>query len=727
MAPRTLIVSNRLPVTASVDAGHVSLVPSAGGLATGLRGVHDASGGQWIGWSGLSETLAPTVAEELRDRYRGLRVVPVDLTQDEVSRFYEGYSNGVLWPLMHSFPAQLPLEVHDEGAYEAVNARFADEVVRQHRPGDLIWIHDYQLMRVPALVRARIPDARIGFFLHIPFPSPDVFRILPQRERLLEGLLGADLIGFHTAVYMRRFSSSVLRILGALADVDRIAWKGRTIELGIFPMGIDATSWDSAGRAPEVLAEAETYRQPGSRLLVGVDRLDYTKGLPRRLLAFELLLRRHPEWRERVRLVQLAVPSRTSVDAYRKLRGQMDQLAGRINAEFATPRWVPVHYLYRGLSPPEVAALYRAADALLVTPIRDGMNLVAKEFIAARSDEGGVVVLSEFTGAAAELAEAVHVNPYDLEGTAEAIHRALVMPGAQVRARMAGLRARVLEHDVHRWAASFLDRLGSRSAHPIERVATPATVLAASVERLRAASHLVLLLDYDGTLVPFAETPDLAFPDPEVLALLERLAARLDRSVHVVSGRSRASLDTWLGDLPIGLFAEHGAWSRLPGDSWRSTLTEVPAWMEPVRRILEEFAGRTPGSLVEPKSSGLAWHYRMSDPEYGPRQARDLMAHLASMLSNTPAEVLLGDRVVEVRGQGIHKGLSVPFAVARAPSGSALLAIGDDVTDEDLFSALPPEGLAAHVGSSESRAALRLADVTAVRALLSALAGDGVP
>jgi len=665
------------------------------------------------------EPLPEKDAAVLAERLQAMRLVQVPLTAEEVHRYYESYSNGVLWPLFHYFASELPLEIGGFDDYERVNRRFADAVVEHHRPGDLIWIQDYHLMRVPALVRARVPDARIGFFLHIPFPSSETFRILPQREQILEGLLGADLVGFHTAAYVRHFSSSVLRTTGAWTDVDRIPWRGREVRLGVFPMGVDAGHWRELAGDPAVLEEMKNVRSGSERLLVGIDRLDYTKGISRRLLAYERLLLDHPELCEHVRMVQVAVPSRTGVGAYQGLRETVDSLVGRINGRFATSTWSPVRYLARGLSPPEVTALYRAADVLVVTPIRDGMNLVAKEFIAARTDGDGVLVLSEFTGAAAELAEALLVNPYDLEGSADALWRALQMPEEERRIRMAALRARVETYDVHRWAREFLARLGSdlEPPHALRPSAQPA--LAAAQAKIRTAPSATLLLDYDGTMVEFARTPDLAVPDGALLALLEALARRY--VVHVVSGRRRDTLERWLGGLPVGLHAEHGYWSRMPGERWHGAVIDPSGWLPQVREILEEYAARTPGALVEEKTAGLAWHYRAADPEYGAAQAGDLLLHLATLLSNAPAEVLTGDHVVEIRPQGVNKGQVVQAVVAHAPRGSLVAALGDDRTDEDLFAALPHGSISVHVGPAASRAELRVRNVTEARAFLRGL------
>jgi trehalose 6-phosphate synthase/phosphatase len=726
---RLLIVSNRLPLTVKTDERGTEITPSAGGLATGLSGPHERSGGLWIGWPGDLSEVSPEARADVDARLAEARAVPVDLTPDEVKRYYNGFSNGVLWPLFHYQLDRIPADAHDWNAYRAVNEKFASVVAAHYRPGDLVWVHDYQLMLVPGLLRRLIPGAQIGFFLHIPFPSSDVFRTLPWRAQILEGLLGADLIGFHAFSYARHFSTSLLHVLGLEPRDDGVSIEARDVRFGVFPMGIDAAAFQAHAAESVVRAEAESIRSEakGQQILLGIDRLDYTKGIPRRLAAFERLLERNPELRGHVRLVQLAVPSRAEIGSYAETRAQVQELVGRINGKFGTAVWTPIHYLYRSLTPQHVVALYRAADVMLVTPLRDGMNLVAKEFVASRDDEDGVLLLSEFAGAAAELGTALLVNPYDVDGVADAMQLALRMPRAERRGRMVDLRRRVLTHDVHAWADHFIEAL-TRIAHDAEARPAPPLGLAPLMLRLAPAVHdaseVVLLLDYDGTLVPAASTPQLAAPDEDLLALLAALAARPRTQVHVVSGRTREVLEAWLGALPIGLHAEHGFWSRPERSApWTARGALPDEWKRRIAPILEEFAARTPGAFVEEKSSSLAWHYRLAEPEFGFLQARELRVHLANAFSNAPVETLVGDKVVEVRSQGIQKGLVV--ASLAMTSGACILAMGNDATDEDLFAALPDSAISVHVGRGTTRARYRLANTVQARAVLRSLLPGG--
>lgn len=724
---RLLIVSHRLPVTLRRGGADLVVVPSAGGVATGLAGPHEASDGLWFGYpgelGGLVEPERADVEAELARR----RLVPVPLEAARHRAYYEGFSNQILWPLFHYLLERVPLNTYDWDDYCAVNARFADSVAAHYRPGDRIWVHDYQLLLLPGLLRQRLPDARIGFFLHIPFPSSEVFRTLPWRNRLLEGLLGADLVGFHSYPYLQHFTHALLDVLGLESEVDRVRLPTHTVRLGVFPMGVDARHLDRLSCERGVMRRVAGIRHEaiGRRILLGIDRLDYTKGILRRLLAFERLLEESPEQRGRLRLIQVAVPSREEIPDYQAHRGEVEAMVGRINGTYGSVDAAPIHYLHQSLSPQELVALYRAAHVMLVTPMRDGMNLVAKEFVAARSDDEGVLVLSEFAGAASELGEAVAVNPYDIEGLVAVLRQALEMPLSERRARMRALRRRVQAFDVHHWAETFLRALAAARTDGgvAPRPWSGPELLRSVVTRLRRARSAILLLDYDGTLVPHTPRPEEAHPDADVVTLLEELTRQPGLSVHIVSGRAHTTLETWLGGLDAALWAEHGYWRRQrPGQPWKAQFPVPPGWDEKIRPVLEEFAARTPGAQVECKTASLTWHYRGADAELGPLQARRLRAYLAEALHNLPVEVLPGRSAVEIRLHGISKGRVASRLPLPEPGRVEILAIGDDQSDEDLFAALPQGSLAMHVGTSDSLAEHRLPDVAAVRRLLGALA-----
>jgi trehalose 6-phosphate synthase/phosphatase len=718
---RIILVSNRLPVSVRVERGELVVERSAGGLATGLRSFHERGGGVWIGWPGETWRLSSPQLESMREQLAAMRAVPMELTAAEVQRYYDGFSNGVLWPLLHYNLNRLPMNAEGWTTYKRVNQRFADAVVAQYRPGDLIWIHDYHLALVPDMVRRQLPDAAIGFFLHVPFPSAEVFRLLPWRRELLEGILGASVVGFHTVSYVLHFLTSAANVLGCETRQGRVRFEGRTIRVGTFPMGIDAAGFEELASRPGTVAEAEKLRDSagGAALIVSVDRLDYTKGIPRRLLAFERLLERYPRLRGRVSFLQVAAPSRQDVGEYQQFRRGVDEIVGRVNGRFALLGHVPIHYISQTLPADRLAAIYRAGDVALITPLRDGMNLVAKEFVAARPDGDGVLVLSEFAGAAAELTDALLVNPYDLDSVAATIKRALEMPEDERRDRMCRLRERVKTQNVDRWARDFVAAMVSEGRRiqrttevPVDQPADVVNAVLAEGER-----PLTLLLDYDGTLVGLRPSPAEASPDAEILKILANLAIQPGVSVHVVSGRRRDDLELWLAALPIGLHAEHGLWSRPAGEAkWRRR--EVNAeWLGVARGLMAARTAEAPGALVEEKDASVAWHYRNVEDALGRRKASALTRQLRRALEGTQAAVLRGHMVVEVKDAAISKGNVVTELVAESPE-SRLVAVGDDQTDEDMFLAAPVDAVTVKVGSGPTTARMRLPGPDQVRRFL---------
>jgi trehalose 6-phosphate synthase len=476
---RLLIVSNRLPVTLHSEDGEPRVSPSIGGLATGLRGPHERSGGVWIGWPGHPEPADALVLSEYRELLAAHGTAPVWLTAAEVSRFYEQVCNGVVWPLFHYLLDHVPLRVEHWDTYEAVNARFAEVVAAQYRPGDAIWVHDFQLMRLPALLRERLPGARIGYFLHIPFPSAEVFAALPARESVLRGLLGADVVGFHTDAYARYFLDAVTRHLGLPSHERSIRVGGREVRVGVFPMGVDAAAYEARAHCAAVDAEIEALAPRGGApddvaLFVGVDRLDYTKGIYARLRAYGELVQDGDVDADDTVFVQVATPSRERVQQYRQLRDDIDRLVGRINGDLGRIGRPAIAYLHTSYPREEMAALYQAADIMVVTPLRDGMNLVAKEYVACRLNGDGALVLSEFAGAADELRQAYLINPYDINGMKAAILQALNASPRDLSRRMRAMRRTVADHDVADWASDFLSALAEsrhihrKSVRPVE-------------------------------------------------------------------------------------------------------------------------------------------------------------------------------------------------------------------------------------------------------------------
>ena len=729
MADRLVVVSNRLPLTARRPGGRWRSERSSGGLVAALAPVMERTGGLWIGWPGDAPAGDATGrADLLRSWEAEHGFVAVDLPPRITRAFYEGYSNNTLWPLLHGLPSRASFDPETWHAYRDANERFTAAILERLRPDDLVWVHDYQLMLVPGMLREAVPGVRVGFFLHIPFPASDVFRILPQRDAILEGLLGADVVAFQTHEHLGAFRGSVLQALGIESRMDRLEMSGRPVALEAHPIGIVTDEWERLVTADPAVASriSELHeRHRGRRLVLAVDRLDYTKGIPERLRTFRRFLVGRPEWRGRISLVQVAVPSRERVPAYVELRREVSELVGEINGELGTPDWSPVIYLRRSISRVELAALYAAADVGWVAPLRDGMNLVAKEFVACQQGRAGVLLLSEFAGAAREMGEAIRVNPYDEPGSADALERALAMPEDERLERQAALLERVRRNSAITWAERFVADLGAAVGERGDgATVVPEPPLQEIRRAFRGAARRALYLDYDGTLVPLAARPADATPGPSVLEIVAALARRKGTTVVIVSGRSAVDLERWFGGLPgVWLAAEHGALLRGPGDAaWQPLRPGADVeWKARVRPILEHFADRAPGSLVEEKEFALGWHFRQVEPEFGDWLANEVAATLDQQLAGTELAVLRGSKVVEVRFAWANKGEVAARLRALGEAPDFELAIGDDRTDEDLFERLPGEAWTIRVGPGATRARFRVPRPAAALAILAAL------
>jgi trehalose 6-phosphate synthase/phosphatase len=710
---RVVVVSNRLPVALKRAGDGWQSKKTAGGLATAMKHVLEDSKGIWIGWTGETSTSNDekrrSIVNEWAEKHR---YFAVDLDKETAYGFYEGIANQALWPLFHHFPSLLRFAPEHWKAYVRANEIFRDEIVKHLRPNDLVWIHDYHFLLLPQMLREAAPGVSIGFFLHVPFPSSSVLRILPKREQLLQGMLGADYLAFHTHRYLQNFRNSVLRLLGMTSQMDRVEIGTRTVRLDALPIGIAADDFGTLLTKNEgtrkQLAELK-QRFKYRKIILAVDRLDYTKGIPERLRAYRRFLTDFPEWRNKVVLFQIAVPSRERVPKYSRLRKEVDELIGEINGDWSTPEWSPIVYVRRGLPQSELAALYAAADVALVTPLRDGLNLVAKEYVACKSSGDGVLVLSEFAGAAAEMGEAVMVNPYDEEGLSEAIAKALSLGEQERRDRMLALYRRVHKNNVFSWADRFVQNMVSAVNSRTEQSGDQPAPLPKEklIEAFTRSTSRLLLLDYDGTLAPYATLPQEASPSSSLLKLLSRLSKDPKTVIAIVSGRSRENLEEWLGGVDnIWLASEHGAtWRRPDSTVWdESHPTHVGDWKPLVYPILEHFVDRTPGSFIEEKEFSLVWHYRMADAEFGEWLANDLVANLEHMLADSPVKAVKGQKTVEVKLLWADKGQVCTRLLAQVPDADFIMAGGDDATDEDLFAQLPPSAWTIHVGRSRSRA-----------------------
>jgi trehalose 6-phosphate synthase/phosphatase len=729
---RLVVVSNRLPLTLRrTKDGSWRAERSTGGLVTALGPVLKKTGGLWIGWPGEPPETPDDARQSLLERWEERHgYVTVDLSRATSQRFYHGYANSTLWPLFHGFPSHMEFGPEGWDAYLEANTRFRDAVLDRLRPGDLVWVHDYHLMLLPQLIRDAAPDVDLGFFLHIPFPYSDVFGVLPRREELLRGLLGADCIAFHTHGHLQNFRSSLLRFLGIGSRMDGADVDGRFARFEALPIGIVADEFTGLlDGDPAVGASLDELhkRYAGLRILLGVDRLDYTKGIPERLRSYRRLLERAPHLRGKVVLVQVAVPSRERIARYKELRSEVNELVGGINGDFGTPDWTPVVYIRRSIARPDLVALYALADVGWITPLRDGMNLVAKEYVACQRGRGGALVLSEFAGAAAEMGEAFIVNPYDEDHTAAVVERVLGLPAEERRERMAALYTRVVRNSAMAWSVRFVTSLRDAARSRSEsRSGEPKPLpLEGAVGAFEGARRRLLLLDYDGTLVPFASRPREAVPPAEVVSLLGRLASNPAQRVAIVSGRPRTKLEPWLGQVRgLWLAAEHGAILRSPASGrWEPLRPNAPLeWKARVQPVLEHFVDRTPGSFIEEKEYSLVWHHRMSDPEFGEWLANELVATLDGLLADTELRAVRGRKSIEVRLIGANKSEVLSRIGTGFPDPDFILAAGDDWTDEDLFQRLPAEAWTIHIGEGLSVARYRLGSPAALQHLLERFA-----
>lgn len=722
MKDRLLIVSDRLPVDVANRSGELRYQRSVGGLATGLASFSQGLECLWLGWPGIArERLSGPEQREMAKYLKSQDCCPVMLSAHGVRDCYQGFSNKTIWPLFHYFPLPTTYEDRHWEAFVRVNEAFSDVVAQQARPGDRIWIHDYPLMLLPAFVRKKCPGVSIGFFLHIPFPSFELFRLLPWREEILHGVMGADLVGFHTYDYVRHFVSSVSRILGAEHTLGSLALGDRSVQVDAFPMGIDYARFAEAAQTPEVRNKVAAFRMgvEERKIILSVDQLDYTQGIVERIEAFDWFLTQYPQYKEAITLIQVAVPSGSHADDDAELRAHVENLVGRVNGAHGTLGWVPISYLHRSLSFAELVALYSTAQIALVTPLRDGMNLVAKEFIACRANGQGVLILSEMAGSASELGEALIVNANSKAATVAALKQALEMPAQEQIERNGAMQERLRRYTVTRWANDFMQGL-SEARHKQERL--QARMLSdkardALIQDFCRSDLRLLLLDYDGTLVDFVDKPDRAAPDPLLTDLLGAVTADIRNQAVIISGRDRHTLGQWLGHLPLDLIAEHGAWTREFKGAWQAVDAVQAEWKDTIRPILELYTDRTPGSRIEEKDFSLVWHFRRADSDLAYMRTQELRNAILSLAANQDIGVFEGSRILEIRHLSVSKARATELWLNKK-NWDFILAAGADHTDEDMFSVIPEHAYSLKVGRGPSKARFNIDSVTNLRELL---------
>jgi len=705
-----IIVSNREPyVHERTDEG-IQVERPSGGLVAALDPVMQACGGTWIAWGSGNADF------EVTDPQGRVRVPPgahsyllrrVRLTQAEIDGFYYGYANQALWPLCHMALEHARFRRRAWVLYEAANQRFAEAVLAEAPDDAIVWVHDYHLARVPRYLRTARPDLFAMHFWHIPWPAWDILRACPQRGELLDGLLASDLMVFQHPRHVEHFLEAAERELGATVNRDEglVDHDGRLTRVEAFPISVDFQALDGLARSPAAERWMRRLRRrvglgEGQVLVLGVDRLDYTKGIPERLLALERFFQGFPQWRGRVIFAQKSSPSRTRIRAYRQLQHRVEGGIERLNATFGTPEWKPIVHLPRPLPPEGMAALYRLADACVVSSLQDGMNLVAKEYIAAQVDERGVLLLSELTGAHSELSWALPINPYDAFGTAAALAEGLMMPVDERRQRLRHLRTYVAEHDIYHWMEQHLQAashvLASRTETRWLR-----DYLGEIADRVIPRARLAVVLDFDGTLAPIVSAPERAALPDRVRAALQRLVRMPHVTLAIVSGRGLDDIRARVGIDGLIYAGNHGL--EMASSRWRWSHPEAerlrPRVAEAVRGLRTRVEA-VPGAIVEDKGLTISVHFR---------QTPHPLVETVRVSAYEEAErrglvVRAGKRVYELRPPVTwDKGAAVRWMLDREfgtdwPQRAAVIYAGDDRTDEDAFVALPDPAITVKVG-----------------------------
>lgn len=725
---RRVIVSNRLPI--HYDTTKKKYVISTGGLVSSLLGVTWQEPVMWLGVT-ADDCNADELSAALKTN-SDIKIVPIIVPQKLYDPYYNRFCNGVLWPLLHYETDSVVWDMDSWQKYQEVNRIVAAAIIKYTSPNDdLLWIHDFHLMLTTSYLRAKRKNQGIGFFLHVPFPSYEIFRQLPFRSTILKSLLSCDLIGFHDYSYLMHFAQTVHYVLGIPSNFNRIYTKGRNVNLGVYPVSIPTLTINRAARSKKVREIYGEYKKrfENKKLILGVDRLDYIKGIDLKLDIFNSFLNKYEEYRGRISLLQVVVPSRIDVPAYRQLKETIEGRVGYINGNWGKADYVPVYYIYNSVQFNELLALYQLSDCLLVTSKRDGMNLVALEYVAAQtSARPGQVLLSEFAGAISIMPNAIAINPWHVDKTTDRLYQALKEPAEVVSARNAQMLEYLKNYTGSDWANSFMQDL-SKTAQQSEKLVETINVNTrkppAVIEKIKAGTSRFLFLDFDGTLVPIQSNPGQVSIAEELLHLLAELQKNSGFTVVIVSGRDRKFLWRQFAGRDFILVAEHGAEFYEPQrKKWRSlVISPKDSWLPLALQMMKYYHSRVPGSFIEKKEYSVCWHYRDSPAFYASYQARKLTEELEFCLANFPAVVTSGKKIVETKAIEASKGaFTIWFSKNYVhATDSVIVAIGDDLTDEELFRALRPTDIPIKVGIEETKAKYRLKEQKEVLTFLKLL------
>jgi trehalose 6-phosphate synthase/phosphatase len=728
---RLVIVAYRLPLRYIRTREGYRSVQNSGGLVSAILALSESLRKEAtmlqhkkVLWAGAGEVPPLAAGGAGNDVFD---LLPVKIPSDLNDQFYGGFCNDLIWPLFHYFPSYAVFNSRYFRAYHEANRIFCERIVPELKPGDFVWIHDYQLFLLPEMIREKVPDVTIGFFLHIPFPSSEIFRMLPHpwREDLIRGILGSDLVGFHTHDYSQHFLRSVKRTTGYECRQNIIYTPHKIVKVDAFPISIDYKKFSEASMEKAVLKEKKKIWQGlgVQKLIFSIDRLDYTKGLLSRLQGFEVFLETYPEWRSKVVFNMVVIPSRDNIQKYLEMKKEIESTVGRINGKFSNLAWRPVVYQYKSLSFNELVALYDMSDVGLITPLRDGMNLVAKEYVACQNENKGVLILSEMAGAAAELNEALIIHPADAHELAEAIYKALEMGTDEKEARLRRMQDRIRSYNVFTWAHDFLNQAGDVKNR--QKGMQVKYIGEGTARKIRADYHTsckrILFLDYDGTLVNFSRYPELAVIESEPFEIVRSLSLDPLNTVVIISGRGREFLEKQFAGLAVVLVAEHGFFVKVPGEEWTNSVDVDLHWKESVMPILQEYVDRCNGTFIEEKTGSIAWHYRNADRDFAELRLNELRDDLSEIIRyKTDFEILEGNNVLEVKSGKYDKGLTAAAMI----SGSEydfILAAGDDKTDELLFRALPETAVTIRVGLNLSFARYNVSEIRELLNLLQSL------
>jgi trehalose 6-phosphate synthase/phosphatase len=688
---RCLLVSNRLPV--AFNEKNNNFMPSSGGLVSAVRGLDPIQVGHNFHWMGImTDDIEPEKINQLAKTMFGeIKCHPILVPRISYDHYYNKYCNNVIWPLFHYERSMVHHSPEGWKHYQEINNLVANAIIAEAKDDDIVWVHDFQLMLVPGLVKEKRPHIKLGFFLHIPFPSSEIFRELPQREQILNSLLKCDLLGFHDLSYVTHFKTCVTRILGQSPEnTSERKW-------GVYPISIDTPHFEQLAKEEKTLECIEKYllSKGNKKWILGVDRLDYIKGLVLKFEAFREFLRTNIEYVDLVQMVQVVIPSRTDVPDYQLLKERIEQLVSSINGEFGTPTYMPIHYLYHPVSEHELSALYQVSDVLHVGSRRDGMNLVCLEYVVSQAEENeGAILLSEFAGAHSTLSYAFSINPWDVEGTAAKMKEALFSPEDVRKQRMQSMQLFLKNYTSSNWAQVFLRDL-SRDIYS-EKSTIPVTSegLFNWMEDLKE-KKVLFFCDLDGTLLPIASHPSQVKIGDRTSQLLQEIAINDKFQFVIVSGRDKEFLDEHFvkKDYSFSLAACHGAYSYSRKDNkWETLVTnDGSKWRDAVLEVLKLYTNRTPGSFIEDKGQAMTWHYRSSPSAFAEFLANKLYHELEESLASKPVQVIRGKKVIEVKSIHANKGIFVDQWIQKltdAERPDVIIALGDDTTDEDMFATL---------------------------------------